>query len=492
MNATTTFEAVSRTPPTLDESIDVHAVRHPNRVLRPVQALTERRTATTPDPTSAGNKTAVDSQEMGVTNVGLSVVERCRAFVASKFGGNLLYTSSGFVAYQSGYWSGVDVATVMKPALLQFLGDEAEVRDIEQMMAMLRISKASRINPYDTISHLICLQNGTLDPLSCTLRPNSPTDYLSNRREIAWDPEAACPRWVQALEEFFAPDGDRQAKIDLLQEFIGYCLIPDTSMHKFLWLVGGGANGKSVVLKVLTEVVGSANVNHAELSRLGSKFARAELQGKLLNISAEMPTTINDSYLKQIVAGDVTEAERKYQASFSFKPTARLVGATNALPRLRDYSEGFRRRAIILTFNRQFAESEQDRELAEKLLEELPGILVWAAAGLRRLKERGSFVLPPSSVAALDDYRRDSNPVRQFEEELLEDVDNVASGLAASAMYKAYEQWRTARGHERLSESLFKQRLAMLGHEQRRGRAGRFWMLRMRQSGGSVEAEAAG
>lgn len=45
------------------------------------------------------------------------------------------------------------------------------------------------------------------------------------------------------------------------------------------------------------------------------------LQGKLVNISSEMSSdaTLSDSFLKQIVAGETIEAERKYERPFSLQ-----------------------------------------------------------------------------------------------------------------------------------------------------------------------------
>src|SRR5262249_35832816 len=154
-------------------------------------------------------------------------------------------------------------------------------------------------------------------------------------------------------------------------------LVADTRYHKFLWLVGAGANGKSVILQLLEAVVGRHNCAHLMLTRLARDFVRASLQDKLVNISSEMRAedTVSDSLLKAITAGDTIEAEIKYGPSISFRPTARLVAATNELPRLLDTSEGFRRRVMIIRFPRVFAEHEQDRDRVRNLMPELPGIL---------------------------------------------------------------------------------------------------------------------
>ncbi len=116
--------------------------------------------------------------------------------------------------------------------------------------------------------------------------------------------------------------------------------------------------------------------------------------------------TIADSYLKEIVSGDVIEAERKFRDSFSFWPTVKLVGSTNHLPRLLDLSDGFFRRPMILQFNRQFLDGERDPNLKDKLVAELPGILAWAVQGLKNLRKRGYFVIPKSSIDALSNTDR--------------------------------------------------------------------------------------
>ena len=123
-------------------------------------------------------------------------------------------------------------------------------------------------------------------------------------------------------------------------------------------------------------------MSNAYLDRLDEPYVRAELAGKLVNFSAEMSadSTVSDGYFKSIVGGDDTEASRKYQPSFTFTPYVRLIAATNHLPRLLDPSDGFARRAVILTFNRQFQGPKEDTKLEGKLLAELQGILVWAVA----------------------------------------------------------------------------------------------------------------
>jgi hypothetical protein len=59
-----------------------------------------------------------------------------------------------------------------------------------------------------------------------------------------FQPEADFPQFLAFLQEILEHDQERVA---LLQQWFGYLLVGDTSLQKFLILVGEGANGKTVI-----------------------------------------------------------------------------------------------------------------------------------------------------------------------------------------------------------------------------------------------------
>ncbi len=404
-------------------------------------------------------------------------MEFAKAFAVRYYREKIACVSGQVLAYSDGYWSAQDIDVDIKQPILRMLGSKGKASRVNAILETLRIEYSAKPERFERKSPLICLQNGTLNPLTGELHVHDSENYLTNGVDIKYAPHAKCELWLQTLDEIFAPDSDKGEKIQLLQEFIGYCLIPDTRLHKFLWMVGAGGNGKSLILAVLNEVIGKANICHAQIERLQEKFVRAELQGKLVNISSEMSAqaTISDGYLKQIVAGDIIEAERKYERPFSFKPYARLIGATNVLPRLLDHSDGFFRRAMILRLNRQFAESEQDKQRESKLMAELPGILNWCVAGLQNLLGRSHFVLPTSSQAEVEGYRVNSDPVRQFSEELLQPCTDKSDWVASGDLYQAYREWSSANGYMTLASNQFAERLSAVGIHKKRLNSGRYW-----------------
>ena len=166
-------------------------------------------------------------------------------------------------------------------------------------------------------------------------------------------------------------------------EWMGLCLVPDTSYEKFVVCVGEGGNGKSVLLKLMSELLGHENVYSAPIQRLGNRRALAELDGKLLLTSSEINenTVMDDGILKQIVSGDTVEAERKYEHPFTYKPVARIMLATNHLPKLRDVTHAFFRRLVMLRFNRNFTADEMDMSLPASSRLNWLGSLPWLCLG---------------------------------------------------------------------------------------------------------------
>lgn len=406
-----------------------------------------------------------------------SFIDGVKEIVTCLFNDQITYVSGRPYLYRDGYWPAVDeMVFVQKPltnALAGF-GRKDTPSSVNAHMQSIRTLYAEDESRWATSSWL-CLANGALEPATGTLHPHSPDHHLVNKVDITYDPDATCPLWLQTLDEIFAPDPDKEDKIRLLQEYMGYCLVPDTRMCKFVWMVGGGGNGKSVILSILTEMIGHDNVSHSQLEQLERSFVRAELQGKLVNISSEMSAqaTVADGHLKQIVSGDRIEAERKYERPFSFKPYARLIAATNNLPRLLDHSDGFVRRAIILRFNRQFTEQDRDIHRETNLMAELPGILNWALAGLEALYARDHFIIPPSSLQEIERYRVDSDPVRQFTEVMLTISNEHLT--PSSTIYDLYSEWSRDNGYQPLASNSFAARLESVGFTKVKTRDGRFW-----------------
>lgn len=291
---------------------------------------------------------------------------------------------------------------------------------------------------------LLAMENGLLDVEAAMhgrrncLHDPTPLWFSVTHLPYGYDPKAWCPKWIKFLEQV-CPDVMGRF---LLQEFIGYCLVFDTSFHKALIMIGEGANGKSVVTMVFTQVLGPGNVSHVGLDRFGDRFAMAPTIGCLANIVSETPSMkgVAEDILKAFISGDQIRVEFKYQDPTDAYPTARLIVATNGLPQFCDRTEGIWRRLLIIPFTVTIPEAEQDRELAAKICrEELSGLLNWAVKGLKRLHERRRFTVPKSSRELVEEHRSTSNPARHY----LKTHYDLAPGhdTLCEQVYSAYQRW---------------------------------------------------
>jgi putative DNA primase/helicase len=293
-----------------------------------------------------------------------------------------------------------------------------------------------------------------------TLRPYLREDYLTVQIPVPYDSEAKCLRFTAFLQEVFAGDKDGYEKALLIMEMIGYSLLTSCRFEKFILLIGGGANGKTVLLTVLESLVGSAMVCAVQPSQLDNKFQRAHLAGKLVNIVTEIAegAEIADAQLKAIVSGKLTTAEHKHRPPFDFHPFSTCWFATNHMPHSRDFSDAMFRRAIVITFNNRFDGANCDPNLIDKLKAELPGILALALGAIRGVIQRGKFTEVASSTTAKREWQLNCDQAAQYFEERLQKTPGAKVG--SSLLYSDYRDWATEQGVNRtLTQKNLVQRL---------------------------------
>jgi P4 family phage/plasmid primase-like protien len=321
------------------------------------------------------------------------------------------------------------------------LNDEALLRGTYAMPCLL---------PEGTEPGYLAVANGLLDLDDGTLRPHTPDWFSPVCLPYPYEPGAEAPLWAAFLERNLEGDAERVA---LLREFFGYCLVKTTDGQTCLILHGPGGNGKSVVLAVLRAVLGAGNVATVPLEHFAQRFAMAQTLGKLANVCPEVGELDRtaEGTIKSYIAGDPMFFEKKGKDGFTAPPTARLVVATNNIPRFADKSEGVWRRLLILPMTVQISPGERqagmDKEAYWAAAGELPGVLNWALEGLRRLRAGGwRFTAPAACAKALEEHRRESDPARAF---LLDHYEAAAGAgpIPAEEIYQAYALWCGRNGH---------------------------------------------
>ena len=173
--------------------------------------------------------------------------------------------------------------------------------------------------------------------------------FCQNRLPVKYAPKASSPeRWLTFLHELLD-----DADIPTLQEYLGYCLIPSTKGQKMMLIVGKGGEGKSRIGLVLKRLMGDAASNGSVQKVENNRFARADLERRLLMIDDDMDMNAlpKTNYIKTIVTAEAKlDLERKGVQSYQRDIYARFLCFGNgALTSLYDHSDGFFRRQLILT-----------------------------------------------------------------------------------------------------------------------------------------------
>lgn len=418
-----------------------------------------------------------------------AVRDDVKDFLLEFYPEGLVYLHNTFLAYKNGYWvEQLDHGDVQKN-ITKYFGHNARVPNVREMFQMLRLTCSVKTQDFKPDTNYVCFLNGALDMTTFELVPHSPHHHLRSGRPAKWDENAKAPVFEQFLLDVFRDDDDRTEKMQFVLEWMGLCLVPDTSYEKFVVCVGEGGNGKSVLLKLMSELLGHENVYSAPLQRLGNRRALAELDGKLLLTSSEINenTVMDDGILKQIVSGDTVEAERKYEHPFTYTPVARIMLATNHLPKLRDVTHAFFRRLVMLRFNRNFTADDMDMNLPVKLKAELSGIFAMAVSGLRSLRERGQFVVPASSLEASNEYRENSDIVKLFAEEALQPTDD--KGMKPAALYDLYLKWCRLHGFKAENNINLGKQLKRLGFGKTRSNGKDYWRVDETPAGTEIRSK---
>ena len=327
---------------------------------------------------------------------------------------------------------------------------EARVPESEQLPLWLNNDDGTHW--YATHPNLISFTNGLLDRdellvSDADLFDHTPQWLSLTMLPYEYDPAARCPLWLQTLAELLPREGNGDHRIEVLQEFFGWCLVDDLRLEKFLMLVGEGGNGKSTMLDVLQAMIGHDNCSHLSLNNIGDRFMRGSMQDKLVNISSDMSrvSKTDEGILKMLVSGDLICTDRKNKSAIMMKPTAKLVFACNELPGIADRSNGIWRRAIFMPLNVSFDAETAEKDRAARIIrDELGGIFNWAVEGLRRLYRQQKFTDCEVCTARVEEHRLESDPVMQFYQEKCEIEEGTT--WPAEGVYNEFRTFCEQRG----------------------------------------------
>jgi putative DNA primase/helicase len=344
------------------------------------------------------------------------------------------------LVWQDGiYQPGGDI--VVKQKLEQFHGKNLTTNTCNEIIGHVQRSTYVKRDLFDENPNLITLENGVLN-LETGLLNNWNPGYKSRVKiPVLYDPEATCP----VIHQFFTEIVDPQ-DVPKLYEFVGYCLETGYPIQKAFMLIGGGENGKGAFLALIDEFLGAKNVSHESLHNLVyRRFNIAQLDGKLANIGADLSniTLATTGVFKSLCGGDRISVERKHQHPFDLLNRAKLIFATNTMPRTKDKTPAYYRRWEPIIFPNTFPQGTADPHILAKLTTptELSGLLNKAIEALHRLRITHRFTNTLTTNQLEDYINRLSEPVYAFIEDRCEYSTAQDAWTSKHDLYAAFADY---------------------------------------------------
>jgi P4 family phage/plasmid primase-like protien len=386
----------------------------------------------------------------------------------------VVHTAGEYWRYSTGLWQEIDSAEVGKVAAVA-LGPQMQVSRVNDAIKGLSFFANMEERQWtwatNKVGNLVNVANGMLDIEKFELLPHRADYYLRTQVATAFDPYAECQLWIKTIHDIFQGE---PCKVLVLQEFMGYMLLPTCRFEKCAFFFGTGANGKSTVLDVITWLLGEDNVSALSLEAMSRQFPLVSLRGKMMNSATEVDTkdVAGTENLKKIISGDLLSSDTKFGKQITFRTFCKCIFAMNTPPAITDKAFGFVRKVLVLNFNRRFTEDERDKYLRDKLREqELPGILNWAVEGARRLLRQGRFTDDKILRSDAADFMAKMNNILAFVMDCCVLHPNVHG--ESNELFKEYKEWADAKLYRKVGQGKFGDQLESLdGVKKERHRVG--------------------
>lgn len=330
---------------------------------------------------------------------------------------------------------------------------------------------------FDSNPWLLNVANGTVDLRTGELRPHRREDMITRQAPVAYDPAAACPRWLRFLEEVL-PDPEVRL---FVQRWLGYSCTGDVREQYLPLFVGEGNNGKSVLVDTVSAVLGSyASEAPPDMLTAGVGGGSdhptdiADLMGRRFVVASETEAyaRLRVQLMKRLTGNAKLKGRYMRQDFFEFERTHKLVLVTNNEPAIPETTEAVWRRIRMVRFDVIVPGARVDKSLMHKLRPEHPGILAWLVRGAVEWLREG-LTEPEAVLAATQTYRNRSDSFAEFAAEFLRLEEGAFA--ASDELKKTYDSWCKNTGNEQLPPRTFRDRLVRMGALPAKTSAKRGW-----------------
>lgn len=285
--------------------------------------------------------------------------------------------------------------------------------------------------------------------------------------------ENPCKLWEEKAAEII-PNKDARS---VFQQWCG-ALIADKSRFKLeycLFLLGSGANGKSVISNAIAAVFGKENFSCFSFRQLFKDSDRnvniAALEGKVANFIDDMDgKELSGGDFKKFASGEEFQGRVPYDKRPVKVVAPPLLCCCNTMPETDDDSlGGHRRRLVVQTTMRSFTGKDRDTSLTYKLTrpEALMYIFHWIIEGYRVfVKNNGDIVMGEDMIKSQEIIMAGSNNMRRWwaenDYEAVKEKD-LTAWRSISELHEEYKAFAVSEGSKPLERPKLSAMLAQKG-----------------------------
>ena len=304
----------------------------------------------------------------------------------------------------------------------------------------------------DTNPYLLCCLNGVWDFKEGVFRDGKPEDYIS---------KCTCLEYIclsDKTAEIANEINDFMSKLFPVDELKTYMwdhlastLLGTAVNQTFNNYIGGGRNGKSVLITLMTKTLGdykgdmplTAVVTQRRVGIGGLAPEIASLKGCRYAVMSEpkLGDVLNEGILKEFTSGyDTIQARAPYQPEpVKFVPQFKLVVCANVLPEIKAQDHGTWRRIRVVPFLSLFTEDPVSDDPNKPYQFKVDSTIdekfdTWKTVFLAMLVER--VLVTKGVVADCDIVIKESNEYKKKQDVISQFVDERIVQVAGGVLKK--------------------------------------------------------
>ena len=233
------------------------------------------------------------------------------------------------------------------------------------------------LNKLDNNPNLMCFNNYIIDFKERSWRSGRPDDYISKCTNIDYIPYEEVKKMKQYNDviDFINQLFPIEELRNYMWEHLASIMIGNNHNQTFNVYLGGGRNGKSKLVELMSKVLGNYKATvpitlvTGKRNSIGSTSSEiVQLMGIRYAVMQEPSKgeKINDGILKELTGGDPIQGRALFKESITFIPQFKLAVCSNVLPDICTNDDGTWRRIRVCDFVSKFLEKPFEDEKFSK------------------------------------------------------------------------------------------------------------------------------